>query len=69
MKRLIALISITAALATTGCVHKQTTKADAIRGAAYTGALVIVVGMAIAHAMEPRTTPTTAALPPQGAQP
>ena len=64
MKRLIALITLTAALSSSGCVHKQTTNADAIRGAAYGGAIVVILGMAIAHAVEQRNTNETAQ-PPQ----
>ncbi|HEX5060805.1 MAG TPA: hypothetical protein VFV99_15660 [Kofleriaceae bacterium] len=67
MKRLIAFVSLSAALATTGCAHKQLTNEQvakyAVTGASAVGLVVLFIASGVA---KQNAGPTSANL---GAQP
>jgi len=65
MKRFIALVSLSAALATTGCAHKQLTNAQVAKYAVTGGTSVVLVGLWLLAGARQPTTPTNA-LPPGG---
>ena len=68
MKRIIATITLAAALAsgTTGCAHKQLTNDQVGRYAVTGGTVVLLVGLLVAGVAKGREAPaTTNALPPQ----
>jgi hypothetical protein len=47
MRRFIALVSLCAALATTGCAHKQLTNQQAAKYAVVGGTAVLAVGLTL----------------------
>jgi len=51
MKRLLAIVSLSAAVASSGCAHnKPLTNQEVIRGAVYSTAFLVVIGVAVYRA-------------------
>ena len=65
MKRLIALITLTAALSSSGCAHKQLTNEQVAKYAVTGGTVVVLTGLWLFAAKEGQPVRSQNAQPPQ----